>query len=61
MVLYPMIRSLKNWKALLSKDFVKQSAIISSVGQYSTIISPFSILSFVKKYLTAICLEFPVC
>ena len=55
-----MITSLNLLKSFPCKGFVKKSASIISDGQYSTLISFFSILSFTKKCLISMCLEFPV-
>jgi hypothetical protein len=41
--------------------FVKNSANIHSVGQYSIVNLSLSTLSFTKKYLMDMCLELPAC
>ena len=55
-----MITSLNFLKSCPCKGFVKKSASMIDEGQYSTLNSPLSILSFTKKYLMSMCLEFPV-
>ena len=42
------------------KGLLKKFSNIQCAGQYSISISPFSILSFTKKYMICIFLEFPV-
>ena len=60
MDVYPMITLIKFLNISPTNSLVKKSANIKCVGQYSAFISTFSILSFMKKYLICICLEFPV-
>ena len=60
MGLYPMITSLNLLNKASWRSLVKKSANICKVGQYYTIASPLSTLSFTKKYLMLMCLEFSV-
>ena len=55
-----MITSLNFLNNCPCKGLVKKSASMLSDGQYSTLNSFLSNLSFTKKYLMLICLEFPV-
>ena len=56
--LCPMITSLNLQKSPPCSGFVKKSASIFSVWQYSIFILFCSTLSFMKKYLLFICLDF---
>ena len=57
---YSMITLLNFLNSSPINGFVKKSSNIKFVGQYSTLISPLYILSFINKYLICICMEFPV-
>ena len=57
---YPMITILNFLYSSPISGLEKKSAIIKCVGQYSTLISNSFILSFTKKYLICMSLEFPV-
>jgi hypothetical protein len=58
MCLCPIITSLNLRKRFPCSGFVKKSASICSVGQYSTSMFPRPSRSFIKKYRISMCLEF---